>query len=162
MFGILSLSMVLEEVFFTSSQGLKQGDPLSPSLFILAAEVLSRSLNVVHDNVDLIPFTMSHRGPLINHLAYADDIVIFTSSNNKSVKLIMKQISNYEASSGQNVNTDKSFFLTDPKTGAHRINRMRECTGFLEKTFPFNYLGCPLYIGRKKLELFDVMVTKVV
>ncbi|XP_070036364.1 secreted RxLR effector protein 78-like [Nicotiana tomentosiformis] len=86
--------------FFTSSQGLKQGDPISPSLFILAAEVLSRSLNALHESADFVPFTMSSRDPLINHLVYADDIVIFTGGNNRSVKLIMKQIRNYETSSG--------------------------------------------------------------
>lgn len=63
--------------FFTSSQGLKQGDPLSPSLFIIAVEVLSGSLNQLHFDPNFTPFYMQHRGPKINHLAYADDILIF-------------------------------------------------------------------------------------
>lgn len=42
--------------FFTSSQGLKQGDLLSPSLFIMGAEVLSRLLNKMYDNPRFVPF----------------------------------------------------------------------------------------------------------
>lgn len=53
---------------------------------------------------------MNKRGPQINHLAYADDIAIFTSGNSKSVEMIMKQIHRYERASGQKVNEEKSFF----------------------------------------------------
>ena len=65
--------------FFSSAQGLKQGDPLFPSLFILGVEVLSRTLNslITHDNI--VPFTMHQIGPQLNHLTYVDDIVIFSS-----------------------------------------------------------------------------------
>lgn len=105
----------------------------------MGAEVLSRTLNslLTHDN--FIPFSMHQRGPQIKYLAYADDIVIFSSSKSKSVNLIMKQIKNYEKASGQEVNKNKSFFLTNPKASAYRINKMRQCTGFLEKNFPFTY-----------------------
>nr|XP_016504508.1 PREDICTED: uncharacterized protein LOC107822473 [Nicotiana tabacum] len=133
--------------FFSSSQGLKQGDALSPSLFSLASEVLSRSLNNLHNNNNnnnFIPFSMNQRGPQINHFAYADDIIIFSSGNSRPVKLIMKQITNYEKASGQG------------------INMIRAYTGFMDKTFSFTYLGCPIYVGRKKICYFDDMFTKVV
>ncbi|XP_070046445.1 uncharacterized protein [Nicotiana tomentosiformis] len=91
-----------------------------------------------------------------------DDIVIFSSGNSKSVNLIMKQIKNYEKAYGLKVNDNKSFFLTSPKTSAFRINRLRCCTGFMEKSFPFTYLVCPLYIGRKRISYFDAMVTMFV
>lgn len=131
--------------FFTSSQGLKQGDRQSP-LFIIAAEVLSRSLNKLHSDPEFIPFHMNQRCPEINHLAYTNDIVIFSVGSNKSVRLIMQQVSNYKRASRQNVNGDKSFFLTNPKARAQRINNMRVATGFMEKSFPFNFLGCSLYM----------------
>lgn len=63
--------------FFRSTRGLKQGDLISPSLFIIAAEVLSRSLNNLLQNDNFVPFSMHKNGPQITHLAYADDIVIF-------------------------------------------------------------------------------------
>lgn len=90
-----------------------------------------------------------------------DDILIFSNGNNRSIGLIIKQIRRYEQSSGQQVNNNKSYFLTAPKTAATRINRMRAYTKFMEKEFPFTYLGCPVYVGRKKIGYFDNMVSKV-
>ncbi|XP_059310656.1 uncharacterized protein LOC132062015 [Lycium ferocissimum] len=64
--------------FFKSSRGLNQGDPISPSLFIICAEVLSSNLeNLVLNN--FVPFSYDPMGPIITHLSYADDTILFTS-----------------------------------------------------------------------------------
>ncbi|XP_019242040.1 PREDICTED: uncharacterized protein LOC109222091 [Nicotiana attenuata] len=67
--------------FFRSTRGVKQGDPLSPTLFILAAEAMSRGLNSLHSTRQFKSFGMPKWSPKINHLAYADDTIIFTSSD---------------------------------------------------------------------------------
>ncbi|KAM3360472.1 hypothetical protein P3S68_020184 [Capsicum galapagoense] len=72
---------------------------------------------------------MNHNSRIINHLAYADDIVIFNGGNNKTIKLIKYQIRRYGKASGQKVNNNKSFFITAPNTAPQRINRMRRMTG---------------------------------
>nr|XP_016478430.1 PREDICTED: uncharacterized protein LOC107799794 [Nicotiana tabacum] len=135
--------------FFTSLQELKQGDPLSPSLFIPGSEVLTRSLSKIHGDDNFTPFNMPTRSPQINHLAYVDDIVIFMAGNNKSIKLIVNNIKNYGKASEQKLNVNKSFFITTPNTKAGRINRIRRTTGFMDKQFPFKCLGCPIYMIAK-------------
>ncbi|XP_070009508.1 uncharacterized protein [Nicotiana sylvestris] len=148
--------------FFSSSRELKQGDPLSPSLFIIVVEVLSRSPNCLYRNPNFIPFSNHANVPKINHLVYAYDIIIFCSGDSISVKLVMNTISKYERSSAQLVNRDKIYFLTAPNTVVIRINMIRNCLGFMDKTFTFTYLGCPLYVRRKKIDYFDSTLSNIV
>ncbi|KAL3377123.1 hypothetical protein AABB24_003501 [Solanum stoloniferum] len=147
--------------FFKSSRGLKQGDPLSPALFVIAAETFSRALNYLHFNDKFIGFSMHKRGPQINHLSYADDLVLLTSGDKYSIKLIMKLLYKYQLASGQEVNRDKSFFLTHHKTDNLFNRRIKRWTGFTQSSFPFNYLGCPIYTGAKKICYFSDISKKI-
>ena len=81
--------------FFKSTRGLKQGDPLSPSLFILGEEVVSRMLNMLHQQQHYKNFQMESRGPQINHLSFADDIIIFSSTTRDTLHMIMKTLATY-------------------------------------------------------------------
>lgn len=62
--------------YFNGTKGLRQGDPLSPYLFVLAMEVLSQLLNASYRN-GRIGFHPMASNPLISHLAFADDLMIF-------------------------------------------------------------------------------------
>lgn len=93
--------------FFHSTRGVKQGDPLSPGLFILAAEVLSKALNDLFDDGQYVGSGMPKWSANLNHLAYADGTIIFASAHERSLK-VMKVLGKYETQSGQKINKGKS------------------------------------------------------
>ncbi|KAH0769685.1 hypothetical protein KY290_013666 [Solanum tuberosum] len=73
--------------FFKSSRGLRQGDPLSPSLFILSVELLSHLLTGLQTKIGYKGFYMSVNGPQIKHLTFADDTIIFCNGDKRYLKM---------------------------------------------------------------------------
>ena len=66
--------------FFQSSRGLRQGDPLSPYLFVIAMEVFSCSLRKAISGGFLSGWKVRGRngeGLQISHLLFADDTLVF-------------------------------------------------------------------------------------
>ncbi|XP_049366615.1 uncharacterized protein LOC125831476 [Solanum verrucosum] len=111
------------------SGGLKQGDQLSPTLSIIAAEVLSRGLNKLHEEPVYKGYGMPKWSPEINHLPYADDTILFCSGHHKSINKMMKVLSDYEYVSGQLINLSKSFLYLHEKVPIADCSRIRKVTG---------------------------------
>ncbi|XP_059310568.1 uncharacterized protein LOC132061909 [Lycium ferocissimum] len=73
----------------------------------------------------------------------------------------MRQLSRYELISGQRINATKSCFITATHTDRETRKKIKKITGFSHKTFPFTYLGCPIFTGRKNICYFTEMTTKI-
>ncbi|XP_019226881.1 PREDICTED: uncharacterized protein LOC109208255 [Nicotiana attenuata] len=82
--------------FFHSTRGVKQGDQLSPALFILSAEVLSRSLKKMFEDKQFRGFGMPKWTDPLNYLTYADDTIIFASTDPYSLQKIVDVLVQYE------------------------------------------------------------------
>nr|XP_027075880.1 uncharacterized protein LOC113699725 [Coffea arabica] len=147
--------------FFKSSRGLCQGDPISPSLFVIGAEVLFKSLNALATQRRFTPFKVPARCPIVSHLAYADDVIIFSSGVTSSLRLINGALKRYCMVSSQQVNRQKSGFLVSPGLPSQRAALIGQVIGFQRRVFPIRYLGCPLYVGRRKKVFFADMYNTV-
>ncbi|KAL5575727.1 hypothetical protein UlMin_017426 [Ulmus minor] len=74
-----SMTLMLNGAAFQSfrpNRGLRQGDPISPYLFILCMEVLSRLINQKVSAGHIAGFKLDHHTPALHHLFFADDIFL--------------------------------------------------------------------------------------
>ncbi|EOY14356.1 Uncharacterized protein TCM_033752 [Theobroma cacao] len=148
------------EGYFKSERGLRQGDSISPQLFILAAEYLSRGLNALYDQYPSLHY--SSGVPLsVSHLAFADDVLIFTNGSKSALQRILVFLQEYEEISGQRINAQKSCFVTHTNIPNSRRQIIAQATGFNHQLLPITYLGAPLYKGHKKVILFNDLVAKI-
>ncbi|XP_060182292.1 uncharacterized protein LOC132611952 [Lycium barbarum] len=139
----------------------KQGYPLSPTLFILAVEALSRGLNALYKKPRFVEYGMPKWSPRINHLSYADDTILFVSADQYSVTLMMRVLNRYEKVSRQLVNLNKSAFYVHEKVQSGLVSRLKQTTGIRQGLFLFTYLGCLIFYSRNKISHYDTVVKKI-
>lgn len=149
------------KVFFPSSRGVRQGDPLSPFLFIMASEVLSRGLIKCFEEKEIAYFSTPRKCTPVSHLLYADDTLIFMNGKRRSIVGCKNCIMRYCLCSGQRVNVQKSSFYISKKTSSATIASIHNATGFSKKLCPFKYLGAPISEGRGPIFDFEDLLKKV-
>jgi hypothetical protein len=141
---------------FRPSRGLRQGDPLSPFLFILGTEVISRLL---HQNLQ--GFKISRRCFPLNHLLFADDLIIFTHATSSEAGIIKDCLAKYSLWSGQTVNMEKSNILFSANTTASTKASILDIIPYVETPNSAKHLGLPMFFGRSKQYLFLDILQKV-
>ena len=85
------------------TRGLKQGDPLSPYLFLLCAEGLSRLLNKAKEGKRIHGVVVARNGPKVMHLFFVDNSLLFCHAKLNECQEILRILQLYEAASGQKV-----------------------------------------------------------
>jgi len=140
--------------YFSCSRGVRQGDPLSPLLFCLAEEVISRSLtrHVVNGKLKLMHGTRDIAIP--SHILYADDMMIFCKGTISNLNCLKNIFLAYAETSGHMVNPHKSS-IYGGSISNHRLNHIANISGFKIGSFPFTYLGVPIFKGKPKKILFS-------
>jgi hypothetical protein len=96
---------------FTPTRGIRQGDPLSPYLFLFVAEGLSKVLERAVHLQELHELKLSRHGPGVSHLLFADDSLLFLKANTTQAGVIKAAIGIFEVGSGQIINPAKCSVL---------------------------------------------------
>ncbi|RZC81200.1 hypothetical protein C5167_043775 [Papaver somniferum] len=146
---------------YKPTRGVRQGDPLSPYLFIIVGEAFSRQLLSAEQENKIQGIKIAPHAPSVSHLFFADECLLFINANLFNVNNLLKIIEDFSAASGQMVNFNKSnvhYSIHVP----HRFRRI--LTRRLKvpiMTAKEKYLGIPLLIGKNKVECFKGLVDRV-
>lgn len=134
------------EGFFKAKSGLRQGDPLSPYLFVLSMEVLTACIakSTATGNFSYHPQASNVE---LTHLIFADDVFLFCRADQPSITAIFEGITLFSSISGLQPSNSKStcFFCNVP---VEDMNFATELTGFQRGQLPIKYLGLPLISKR--------------
>lgn len=105
----------LEE--FSPSRGIRQGDPISPYLFVLCIERLFHMISTAVDHKVWAPIQLSRRGPKLSHLAFADDLTLFAEASMGQVEIIKTILRLFCDSFGQRVSSEKTRVFFSKNVG---------------------------------------------
>ncbi|CAN6587433.1 unnamed protein product [Malus baccata var. baccata] len=135
---------------FAPSRGLRQGDPLSPYLFLLVGEVLSRLIQGAVERRQLDGVKLSGAGPIISHIFFADDTLIFLKADTKNCNNLVALLKDYCKASGQAINMQKSSVFFGNNVPSSLSEELGNILGMPVVDNPGSYLGVPALWGRSK------------
>lgn len=143
------------------SRELRQGDPLSPYLFILCSEVLSGLCLQAQENGSLPGVNVARDSPALNHLLFTDDTMFFCKSDPDSCLSLASILQRYEDASGQYINRQKSAITFSAKTPLGTRVRVKDFLQIESEGGVGKYLGLPEHFTRRKRDIFASLVDKL-
>ena len=142
------------------TRGIRQGNPLSPFLFILMMEGLSQSIKSATATREITSIKPFENCLTSTHQQFVDDTLLHGTpivNESKSYKIILEE---FGEASGVEINHSKSmiyFFNTNPAIQRNLANIL----GFERKTLPTTYLGIPLTDRACKMETWEGVINKL-
>ena len=143
------------------SRGIRQGDPLSPYLFLLCSKGLHRLIKQATEKGDIQGVSICHNGPKLTHLFFADDSLLFCRATTQECEKVMDILSSYEKVSGQKLNRDKTALFFSKSTANEVQKQIMETLGVNELKQYEDYLGLPAMVGRNKRASFDQLKQRI-
>ena len=145
--------------FFQCKRGVKQGYPLSPLLFVLAADFLQVLINKAASLNQL-------KAPILQPttdfpiVQYADDTLLIMQADARQLFFLKSLLSSFADSTGLKVNYKKSQMLPINVT-TEKMQQLAHTFGCAIGSLPFTYLGLPMGTTKPKMEDLTPMMDSV-
>ena len=146
---------------FKPEKGLRQGDPLSPYLFLFCASVLSIELMKAERNKEIKGVKLGRQGQTFTHLLFADDSLLFFQKDKYIVPNIQKIVSWNCNLSGQCINLSKSDLFCSPNMAEVEKVALVQSLQINLVQQPSKYLGMKFKLRRNRVADFQVLLDKL-
>jgi hypothetical protein len=128
---------------FTPTRGLRQGDPLSPYLFLFVADGLSCLIKRKVQEGTLRELHICRRAPGISHLLFADDCLMFFQGSVEQASVVKSILNSYEKSTGQLVSLGKCSIMYGDGCPDDVQQDIKNILQYETVSFEEKYLGLP-------------------
>ena len=146
---------------FTPSRGIRQGDPISPYLFLLAAEGLSCLLKSRNESSNLSGIKVAPSAPVVSHLLFADDCLLFFRADRESAEEVKDVLGIYCRASGQQVNMEKSSIHFAKGCNQAIREEVMNIMDVHSEALSEKYLGMPSDVGTASMGAFKYLKDRV-
>lgn len=142
------------------NRGLKQGDLISPLLFVVVMEYLHISIQKLRKVPDFSFHAKCEKLNIIN-ISFADDLLLFAKGDRKSIELIMEKMSEFSKATWLYVNPTKCKAYFDGMNDNVKAD-IKEITFFVEGPLPSRYLGVPLTSKKLFIHHYMVLIDRII
>lgn len=151
---------VISEVF-KPTKGIRQGDPISPYLFLICSEGLTCMLKRIGADHLTRGIRVGIHAPWITHLLFADDCLIFTQASEVGATRIHDILETHRRGSGQLVNRSKSAIFFSSNCVDDIKQRVHDVSGIATEALMEKYLGLPTALGKSTDSQFEGIVSSI-
>lgn len=136
------------------TRGLRQGNQISPYLFLLCVEGLSAMLRDEVGMGKIKGISVCRGAPQISHLLFADDCIIFCRATMDEANRVSKVLKDYEDVSGQKLNKEKTSLFFSKNTKRENKDEIKNLFGAQVIQQHEKYIGLPPMVEREKKKAF--------
>jgi hypothetical protein len=145
--------------FFKCKRDVRQGDPLSPLLFVIAAELLQYLVNRA-STLALLKAPIPCENGEFPIVQYADNTFLILQADARQLFFLKALLNSFETASGLRVNYNKSQILPI-NVGHNRLQHLANTFGCQVGSLPFTYLGLPMGTTKPCIEDLTPIMDRV-